>query len=168
MALGAGNLCKEELKKRLTAVLRYAIMPESTSESVTDPPAIDWDVLYAAAKAAREMAHAPYSRFRVGAALLAEDGTVIRGCNVENRSYGLSICAERTAVAAAVAAGKRRFRAIAVVTDASPPAMPCGMCRETLNEFAENDLPVLVANLDGERRETRLRELHPMPFEFSG
>lgn len=128
---------------------------------------MDWQPLYDAAREARERAYAPYSHFLVGAALLTDDGQIITGCNVENRSYGLTICAERTAVAAAVAAGHRRLRAIAVVTDASPPAMPCGMCRETLNEFAP-DLPVLVANLAGERRETTLRDLHPAPFEFSG
>lgn len=126
---------------------------------------MDWDPLVKAAREARQRAHAPYSRFRVGAALLADDGTVYSGCNVENRSFGLSICAERVAVAKAVADGKTSFRAIAIVTDTSPPAVPCGMCRETLAEFAR-DLPVLVANLDGERREHRLRELHPMPFEW--
>lgn len=125
---------------------------------------IDWDSLYQAARDARERAWAPYSGFLVGAALLAEDGTIWTGCNVENRSYGLCICAERTAIAKAVSEGRRRFLAIAVVTDTSPPATPCGMCRETLNEFAPVDLPVLVANLDGERAELRLRALHPSPF----
>lgn len=126
---------------------------------------MDWDPLVRSAREARELAHAPYSHFRVGAALLADDGTVYSGCNVENRSFGLSICAERVAVAKAVADGRTGFRAIAVVTDTSPPAVPCGMCRETLAEFAR-DLPVLVANLAGERREHRLRELFPSPFEW--
>jgi cytidine deaminase len=120
--------------------------------------------LLAAARAARESAYAPFSGFAVGAALLAEDGRIFTGCNVENRSFGLSLCAERAAVAAAVAAGARRFRAVAVVTDASPPAAPCGLCRETLAEFCGPDFPVHVANLDGEERTTTLGELLPHPF----
>jgi cytidine deaminase len=124
---------------------------------------MDWDRLIQAARDARERSYAPYSRFRV--ALAAADGTLYTGCNVENRSFGLTMCAERVAVARAVADGKKSFRALAVVTDASPPATPCGMCRETLTEFAD-DLPVMVANLAGERREYRLRDLHPSPFEW--
>lgn len=127
-----------------------------------------WDRLYEAACAVRERAHAPYSRFRVGAALLTEDGQVFTGCNVENRSYGLCICAERSAVTAAVASGEKRFRAIAVVTDTPSPALPCGMCRETLNEFADDSLAVLVANLAGQRQTYTLRELHPFPFDWNG
>jgi len=126
---------------------------------------MDWDRLIQAARDARDRAYAPYSRFRVGAALVAADGTVYTGCNVENRSFGLTVCAERVAVAKAVADGKKSFRALAVVTDTAPPATPCGMCRETLAEFAA-DLPIMVANLAGERREYRLRELHPAPFEW--
>lgn len=117
------------------------------------------------ARNARERAYAPYSRFLVGAALLTTDGTVFTGCNVENRSFGLTICAERTALVQAVAQGHRDFKAIAVVTDVSPPAVPCGMCLESLTEFAR-DLPVIVANIDGEHHEYRLRELHPTPFEW--
>ncbi len=135
-----------------------------------DPNASDvpWDALVSAATAARQRAYAPYSRFQVGAALYTEDGTIVPGCNVENRSFGLCICAERTAIATAVAAGHKRWRAVAVVTDTSPPALPCGMCRETLNELAADDLQVLVANLAGERAIYPLRELHPAPFEWPG
>ena len=126
---------------------------------------IDWDALYDAARAARDKAYAPYSKFKVGAALLLADGRIQPGCNVENRTFGLTVCGERTAIAAAVAQGCREFLAIAVVTDTSPPAVPCGLCLEMMNEFCR-DLPVLVGNLQGERKLYRLRELHPTPFEW--
>jgi len=127
---------------------------------------LDWEPLIAAAAAARERAYAPFSGFRVGAALLCRDGAIVAGCNVENRSYGLAICAERNAVAAAVASGRREFLAGVVLTDASPPSAPCGMCRETLQEFCP-DLPLLLVNPAGERRETTLARLFPWPFDFS-
>lgn len=130
-------------------------------------PDIDWDLLLRQAAQARERAYAPYSRFPVGAALLAEDGRVFSGCNVENRSFGLAICAERTAAVEAVQAGARRFAALAVVTGLSPPAPPCGLCRETLSEFAD-DLPIVLANPQGERLETTLRRLFPHPFARPG
>ena len=127
---------------------------------------VDWDALFAAAADAREQAYAPYSQFQVGAALLTTDGTVVPGCNVENRSFGLCICAERTAMSSAVVAGHRAFQAVAVVTDTSPPAVPCGMCRETLQELGGGALEVGVANLAGERRLYRLDDLFPAPFEW--
>lgn len=130
-------------------------------------PAVDWDLLLREAAQARERAYAPYSRFPVGVALLAEDGRLFTGCNVENRSFGLAICAERTAVVEAVKAGARRFAALVVLTGLSPPAPPCGLCRETLSEFAD-DLPILLANPQGERRETTLRQLFPHPFARPG
>jgi cytidine deaminase len=122
------------------------------------------ETLIAAAHAAREHAYAPYSSFAVGAALLCEDGTIVSACNVENGSYGLSMCAERSAVAAAVAAGKRRFSTICVVGPAGGAAAPCGACRQVLVEFAPS-LRVLYS--DGEGYEvTTLHELLPAAFEL--
>jgi cytidine deaminase len=97
---------------------------------------VDWKRLQAEAVRARNNAYAPYSRFSVGAALLGDDGRVFTGCNVENASYGLCICAERNAVFSAVAAGVQKFRAIAVVSSAAQLVTPCGACRQVLAEFA--------------------------------
>jgi cytidine deaminase len=127
---------------------------------------MDPDGLLAAARAAQRQAHAPFSGFAVGAALLSADGRLFIGCNVENRSFGLSLCAERAAVAAAIAAGARSFRAVAVVTDADPPAAPCGMCRETLAEFCGPELAIHLAGAGGARRDTTLGDIFPEPFVF--
>jgi cytidine deaminase len=128
---------------------------------------MDWEPLVAAASAARAHAYAPYSHFAVGAALLMEDGSIHAAANVESCIPALSICAERNAMSAAASAGLRRPQAVAVVTDATPPARPCGLCRQTLVEFAR-DLPILVVNLQGEREETTLAELFPQPFSLPG
>jgi cytidine deaminase len=120
--------------------------------------------LLARARRVRERAYAPYSRFRVGAALETETGEVFVGCNVENASYGLTICAERAAVAAAVSAGHKRFRRIALSTDGALPVTPCGACRQMLAEFGM-DVSVL-SEAGGEKAEWRLRELLPEPFLF--
>jgi cytidine deaminase len=129
-------------------------------------PEADADALIKAALDARSRSYAPYSRFRVGAALLAEDGEVIAGCNVENASYGLCICAERSAVGAAVSGGRRRFKGIAIATGSSPPSTPCGMCRQTLAEFAD-ELPIMLVNDQGERTDVWLSELFPGSFNLS-
>lgn len=109
----------------------------------------------------RAHAHAPYSNYRVGAALLTDSGEVFTGVNVENASYGLTICAERSALVAAVSAGQKRFRAIAVVTDNG--ASPCGACRQVLHEF-EPQLTVIMAGADGNGTEASLEELLPRSF----
>jgi cytidine deaminase len=127
---------------------------------------VDSERLIESARAAREHAYAPFSRFAVGAAVVDDRNRLFVGCNVENRSFGLSLCAERAAVAAAVAAGARRLAGVAVVTDTDPPAAPCGLCRETLAEFGDGELVVHLANLAGERRSFRLAELFPEPFRF--
>ncbi len=115
---------------------------------------------------ARNRAHAPYSGFAVGAALADEHGDVYVGCNVENASYGATICAERGAVISAIArTGKPTFRALAVVTNDDPPAVPCALCLQVLAEFCSPEFPIFLATLDGTvHRTLKLRELLPIPF----
>jgi cytidine deaminase len=129
-------------------------------------PARARSALLAAARAVRRRAHAPYSGFQVGAAVLDERGRVHAGCNVENASYGLTVCAERHAVAAAVAAGARKIRAVAVVTPARPPASPCGACRQVLAELGDARTTVLLAGPTGPADETTLGELLPRAFKL--
>jgi cytidine deaminase len=116
-----------------------------------------------AAKKARDNAHAPYSKFKVGAAILTGDGNIYAGCNVENASYGGSVCAERNAVAQAVASGGKDFAMLAIITQSDPPAAPCGLCRQVLVEFCD-DLPILLCNLKGDLIRTDLKDLQPLPF----
>lgn len=123
---------------------------------------IDREGLRRAARRAAESSYSPYSRFRVGAALLCGDGTVVTGTNVENRSFGLTICAERSAVASAVSAGRREFLALAVSTpDVEEAVPPCGACRQVLSEFAAPGLPVLYAGRE-RQAETTLGVLYPL------
>ncbi|WP_437851167.1 cytidine deaminase [Sorangium sp. So ce363] len=128
--------------------------------------AIDWDALDQAALAVRTRAHAPYSSYRVGAAILVRSGRVFTGCNVENASYGLTICAERSAIVQMVAAGERDPIALTVATSGPVLGSPCGMCRQTLAEFAE-DFPIrlIAAEADGVApRTTSLSALLPEAF----
>ncbi|HTB58782.1 MAG TPA: cytidine deaminase [Polyangia bacterium] len=123
--------------------------------------------LVAAARAVRRRAHAPYSKFTVGAAVLDERGRISVGCNVENASYGLTVCAERNAIAAAVAAGARSIRAVAVASGASPPASPCGACRQVIAELGRADTEVLIAGAKGAAARTTLGALLPLAFALT-
>ena len=122
------------------------------------------DLVQEAARA-RENAAAPFSKFKVGAALRTADGRVYRGCNVENSTYGLTVCAERVALLSAIAAGDRKFTAIAVVTQSDEPSTPCGPCRQLMWEYC-GDIDVTLANLEGKRVEHKLSALFPFPFNF--
>lgn len=123
-----------------------------------------------AAQAARENSYSPYSKFKVGAAVLTADGSVFAGTNIENASYGLTVCAERNALFAAVGAGKRTIRALALITQKLPGTdfnSPCGACRQVMSEFIAPDAPIYIAVLDGGKRTVyvkKLRELTPFPF----
>lgn len=120
------------------------------------------EALVAAARAVRERAYAPYSSFKVGAAVRADNGELFVGCNVENASYGATICAERNAILAMVAAGQRSIASIAVFTDAETLAMPCGLCRQVISEF-QHEAELIVAN-PREQRVLRFSEIFPEPF----
>jgi cytidine deaminase len=126
---------------------------------------IDWDTLITTAKKTRENAYAKFSNFKVGAALLTNDDKIFTGCNVENSSYGLAICAERTAVFKAVSEGCTKFKALAVYTDANPPATPCGACRQVLYEF-NPDLEIVCANSMGVSEKFKLSDLLPEGFRL--
>jgi cytidine deaminase len=123
-------------------------------------------VLISAASRARENAHAPYSQFRVGAALRANSGRIFTGCNIENSSFGLTVCAERVAVFKALSEGERRFDAIAVVADTERLTPPCGACRQILWEFCR-DAEVVLANLSGQITMRRVPDLLPDAFDAS-
>ena len=112
------------------------------------------------ARKVRQRAHAPYSHFQVGAALESDEGNVFSGCNVENISLGLTICAERNAVFAAIAAGSRSFRCIVIVADSKEPVTPCGACRQVLSEFSEN-MEIISVNLKNQKFRAKLAELLP-------
>lgn len=126
--------------------------------------AVDLSKLDALARAVREHAHAPYSGFRVGAAVQAGSGKQYVGCNVENASFGATVCAERNAIASAIAAGEREIVAVAVHTEAETPALPCGICRQVIQEFGPDS--VILSTTPTDRRETTLRDLLPEAFVF--
>lgn len=115
------------------------------------------------AREARKNAYAPYSKYKVGAAVLCKDGTIYGGCNMENASYGLTMCAERNALAQAVAAGHKKFTAIAIVVDDREPASPCGACRQVIREFGP-DIDVFLYTVRGKKMETTIEELLPQAF----
>jgi cytidine deaminase len=125
-----------------------------------------YEELIAEARTARELAYTPYSNFKVGAALATKDGRVFRGCNVENASYGLCNCAERTAFFSAIAQGCKPgdFAALAVIGDTDGPIAPCGACRQVILELGGNELPVVLANLQGARFETTAAAQLPNAF----
>jgi len=127
-----------------------------------------FDDLLALARSTREQAYAPYSNFPVGAALLTRDGRRFSGCNVENASYGLCNCAERTALFSAVAAGCRPgdFAALAVIADTDAPVSPCGACRQVMSELCDDAMPVLLANLNGDTEQTSVAALLPGSFKL--
>jgi len=124
------------------------------------------DSLPAAALAARENAHAPYSKFRVGAALEDAGGRVHTGCNIENATYGLTLCAERVAVFKAISEGVREFRRIAIAADTDKLTPPCGACRQILWEFC-GDIEIVLVNPHGKSESLRLKELFPRAFDAS-
>jgi cytidine deaminase len=123
----------------------------------------DWDKLIEQAQAAQQRAYAPYSNFRVGVALLGASGRVYQGCNVENASYSVTMCAEQGAVSAAVAAGEQNFTHMALVTDSSHPESPCGACRQVLSEFAPG-LEILSVGSSGVQQRWTIEELLPAAF----
>lgn len=128
---------------------------------------MDEKALVRAAMEAKERAYAPYSKFRVGAALLAKDGTIYTGCNIENAGYSPTNCAERTAIFKAVSEGKREFSAIAINGDGADYLYPCGVCRQVMAEFCTPDFKVLVSNKDGDYRAYPFSELFPGAFDRS-
>jgi cytidine deaminase len=124
---------------------------------------MDINELINKAKNAREHSYSPYSRFKVGAALKTKNGMVFTGCNIENSSYSLSICAEREAIFKAISAGERDLDTIAIVTDSDKLTTPCGACRQVMWEFSK-DMTVVVANLKGGKKEFKIKELLAHPF----
>ncbi|HWI50315.1 MAG TPA: cytidine deaminase [Rummeliibacillus sp.] len=125
---------------------------------------MDKEQLMNLAKEGREKAYVPYSKFKVGAALLTADGKVYKGCNIENSGYSMTNCAERTAMFKAVSEGERDFAAIAIVADTDGPCSPCGACRQVISEFCAPNMPVYLTNMKGDVRETTVAELLPGAF----
>ncbi|MBR8664425.1 cytidine deaminase [Bacillus paralicheniformis] len=120
--------------------------------------------LIAEALKAREFAYVPYSKFKVGAALLTEDGKVYKGCNIENAAYSLCNCAERTALFKAYSEGEKSFKMLAVAADTLGPVSPCGACRQVISELCSPNMPVILTNLNGQIKEMTVQELLPGAF----
>ena len=139
--------------------------PDREAQQAADQAA-RYDALIAAARIAREHAHAPYSNFRVGAAVRAKSGRIFTGCNVENATFGLTLCAERVAIFKAISEGERGFDAVAIVADTDTLTPPCGACRQILWEFC-GDAEVVLANLIGKVERYRMSALLPKPFDNS-
>lgn len=120
--------------------------------------------MIAEALKAREFAYVPYSKFKVGAALLTEDGKVYKGCNIENAAYSLCNCAERTALFKAYSEGEKSFKMLAVAADTPGPVSPCGACRQVISELCSPNMPVILTNLNGQVKEMTVEELLPGAF----
>lgn len=125
---------------------------------------MNWDFLVEKAITAKKTAYVPYSGFHVGAAVLTPDGRIFTGCNVENASYGASICAERTAVVKAISAGETKISAIAITSDSDDLTFPCGICRQVIAEFAIPEMKLICANKNGEYKEYKMNEMLPNAF----
>ena len=123
----------------------------------------EFEKLVKEAEKARKRAYTPYSKFKVGAAILSADGKIFTGCNIENASFGMSVCAERVAIFKAISEGSTKFEAIAVVGDTDKPCSPCGACRQVISEFGE-DIPLIMANLKGDIKIKKIGELLPEAF----
>lgn len=119
------------------------------------------------ARAAQQAAYAPYSKYHVGCALETNSGDIFTGCNIENASYGATLCAERVALFKAVSEGHRHFRRIVIATDATSPAPPCGLCRQALSEFCTPDLEIILCGANDTQRRFRFADLFPHPFDQS-
>jgi cytidine deaminase len=123
----------------------------------------EYKKLISEAEKARKRAYTPYSKFQVGAAVLCADGKIFTGCNIENASFGLAICAERVAIFKAISEGSTKFEVIAVIADTDKPCSPCGACRQVISEFGE-DIPLIMANLKGDVKIKKIKELLPEAF----
>lgn len=140
-------------------------MTEEFEKQVNSTGGVSLEQLVAIARNVRENAHAPYSGFKVGAVVEARDGRLFTGCNVENSSYGLSLCAERVAVFKAISEGVRDLVRVAVIADAHSPVRPCGACRQVLSDILGGDAEVIMANLQGAIEVRQVHDLLPTPFD---